>query len=56
MLKVTPLVGVWIEIIRTAVIIKALNVTPLVGVWIEIWEVAEYEEEDNSHSPCGSVD
>ena len=33
---VTPLVGVWIEILRCALIVTKAIVTPLVGVWIEI--------------------
>ena len=34
---VTPLAGVWIEIIRLAVNCVYLTVTPLAGVWIEIY-------------------
>ena len=53
---VTPLVGVWIEIVWVCDDGGKDDVTPLVGVWIEIisgrftctWSV--------SHSPCGSVD
>ena len=33
---VTPLVGVWIEIIHNPLVYKVICVTPLVGVWIEI--------------------
>ena len=33
---VTPLAGVWIEIIANIVLIKKCGVTPLAGVWIEI--------------------
>ena len=34
--KVTPYVGVWIEIVTMKFIEPILNVTPYVGVWIEI--------------------
>ena len=34
--QVTPLVGVWIEILEKWKITQELLVTPLVGVWIEI--------------------
>ena len=34
--KVTPLVGVWIEIKVSSVTTMGNIVTPLVGVWIEI--------------------
>ena len=34
--RVTPLVGVWIEIRNISVIDPTKAVTPLVGVWIEI--------------------
>ena len=33
---VTPLVGVWIEIIPVIKEYGSVSVTPLVGVWIEI--------------------
>ena len=33
---VTPLVGVWIEILSKIHMISSIRVTPLVGVWIEI--------------------
>ena len=33
---VTPLVGVWIEIIVDAIRQQKADVTPLVGVWIEM--------------------
>mgnify|MGYP004558905855 CR=1 FL=1 len=36
---VTPLVGVWIEILRTLHFQLLIIVTPLVGVWIEILTV-----------------
>ena len=54
---VTPLVGVWIEIIFRIASPNGPSVTPLVGVWIEIngnhcwvWHGM------GRHSPCGSVD
>ena len=34
--KVTPLAGVWIEILIEKTYIEGINVTPLAGVWIEI--------------------
>ena len=38
--SVTPLAGVWIEIVIRNIPINALNiVTPLAGVWIEIFEL-----------------
>ena len=36
--RVTPLAGVWIEILRETLINMAALVTPLAGVWIEITE------------------
>ena len=36
--KVTPFVGVWIEIGDLLLIILLSGVTPFVGVWIEIRE------------------
>ena len=37
-MKVTPFVGVWIEIARLLLLQKVQTVTPFVGVWIEITE------------------
>ena len=34
--KVTPFVGVWIEIKHLSELMNAVEVTPFVGVWIEI--------------------
>ena len=34
--KVTPFVGVWIEINKTVLSALSFSVTPFVGVWIEI--------------------
>ena len=34
--NVTPLVGVWIEMIIAWIVTDIIAVTPLVGVWIEI--------------------
>ena len=53
---VTPLVGVWIEITGKLASIIRRRVTPLVGVWIEIKQRFSMSEEEESHSPCGSVD
>ena len=36
-IKVTPLAGVWIEILPDVNEVKMDAVTPLAGVWIEIW-------------------
>ena len=36
MARVTPLVGVWIEISNISQTLQTESVTPLVGVWIEI--------------------
>ena len=36
LLSVTPLVGVWIEMLVISPASFAIAVTPLVGVWIEI--------------------
>ena len=33
---VTPLAGVWIEIVSTPAVAPAERVTPLAGVWIEM--------------------
>ena len=41
MVRVTPQVGVWIEILITLVLIVTRIVTPQVGVWIEIGQAAE---------------
>ena len=55
--SVTPLVGVWIEILINFFgnPLKIL-VTPLVGVWIEICINTDYVNYCMRHSPCGSVD
>ena len=56
-MRVTPLVGVWIEI---CVVLNVENcednVTPLVGVWIEIPLFFISGRLATCHSPCGSVD
>ena len=53
---VTPLVGVWIEILCKVYSEITDTVTPLVGVWIEIEKAAETVSSEPRHSPCGSVD
>ena len=53
---VTPLVGVWIEILRTLHFQLLIIVTPLVGVWIEITTYYYMGASGLCHSPCGSVD
>ena len=55
-LPVTPLAGVWIEIVRKYYQSKGNAVTPLAGVWIEIREFAIRTGRGSGHSPCGSVD
>ena len=54
---VTPLAGVWIEIVSGDVELTIMgSVTPLAGVWIEILHLISYHILKDSHSPCGSVD
>ena len=53
---VTPLAGVWIEMIKEECIREGLSVTPLAGVWIEILHHFVRITFVSSHSPCGSVD
>ena len=55
-MKVTPLVGVWIEINLDALLCLAFSVTPLVGVWIEICVVLKFSKDDSKSLPlweCG---
>ena len=54
--KVTPLVGVWIEIKGDFTYQRKDHVTPLVGVWIEINVGSTLYLAHKRHSPCGSVD
>ena len=52
---VTPLAGVWIEIVKGRASALLQLVTPLAGVWIEI--IIQYSNRSsNGHSPRGSVD
>ena len=53
---VTPLAGVWIEILRRRRQRAATNVTPLAGVWIEIVSGISFDSGKICHSPRGSVD
>ena len=53
---VTPLAGVWIEILTVGKYPTDLTVTPLAGVWIEIKRDGLARKSHQSHSPCGSVD
>ena len=53
---VTPLAGVWIEILAELMYQIELAVTPLAGVWIEISGRVNGMAERYRHSPCGSVD
>ncbi len=55
-LLVTPLAGVWIEILTAQAPTSSLTVTPLAGVWIEIvggWGLLPILQ---SHPPRGGVD
>ena len=53
---VAPLVGAWIEIYEPGNIKMVYGVAPLVGAWIEIAAIALSTSNDESRSPCGSVD
>ena len=53
---VTPLVGVWIEMLNEYHKTELEEVTPLVGVWIEISITTSVSCSLCRHSPCGSVD
>ena len=53
---VTPLAGVWIEILVPFRLLPADIVTPLAGVWIEIELYHGSKYYWCCHSPCGSVD
>ena len=53
---VTPLAGVWIEILGAVGNYGLSNVTPLAGVWIEIFHGHGKRARKCRHSPCGSVD
>ena len=53
---VTPLAGVWIEIIYDLTIRKRLTVTPLAGVWIEIFDHTHNQKNWSTSLPlreCG---
>ena len=56
MAKVTPCVGVWIEIVSRGLKCILLFVTPCVGVWIEILTAAACCRAFGCHSLRGSVD
>ena len=53
---VTPLAGVWIEIMLSICSHRQYFVTPLAGVWIEIFLKSCKRVVVTRHSPCGSVD
>ena len=53
---VTPLAGVWIEILVPFRLLPADIVTPLAGVWIEMVYAIDHQADGDRHSPCGSVD
>ena len=54
--KVTPFVGVWIEICIVGNTGCGKSVTPFVGVWIEILNLTKLSDLEGSHSLRGSVD
>ncbi len=54
--RVTPCVGVWIEIKRRGREKEKGGVTPCVGVWIEIKSFSVKGCPCSCHSLCGSVD
>ena len=56
MLKVTPFVGVWIEIYEEFIYELREEVTPFVGVWIEISRYPLSFLFSFRHSLRGSVD
>ena len=53
--EVTPLAGVWVEIVLNEAIEALIPVTPLAGVWVEITGVDVFGLLYHGHSPCGSV-
>ena len=53
---VTPLAGVWIEILIRRILSRKADVTPLAGVWIEIELRNVTVVIDESHTPRGCVD
>ena len=53
---VTPLAGVWIEMLQVSGFPRFVEVTPLAGVWIEILYRPMESTGLLCHSPCGSVD
>ena len=55
-MKVTPFVGVWIEIARLLLLQKVQTVIPFVGVWIEMFPIFSSKFFKYSHSLRGSVD
>ena len=55
-LDVTPLAGVWIEMLHLPQPAQYRIVTPLAGVWIEMDLITDRTQVDVGHSPRGSVD
>ena len=53
--SVTPLAGVWVEMVFLPSITSLNTVTPLAGVWVEIAPDASSGNGSAGHSPCGSV-
>jgi len=53
---VTPLAGVWIEILLYQPCFEGRMVTPLAGVWIEITRLNTDIDYWNGHTPRGCVD
>jgi len=54
--SVTPLAGVWIEMMVSCMLHFLMGVTPLAGVWIEIMRAYKEKAKTSCHSPRGSVD
>ena len=54
--RVTPFVGVWIEVLPDHFFNLFLLVTPFVGVWIEVLHRKDMIKMEISHSLRGSVD
>ena len=54
--KVTPYVGVWIEIKQEYLESTSGEVTPYVGVWIEIYMSGTLQSGALRHPLCGGVD
>ena len=54
-MDVTPLAGVWIEILVVLCFSSQTNVTPLAGVWIEILSLGGGRERETRVTPLAGV-